>query len=107
MNEIFSLINCTTANLRKLAEDIGTFDTKISTATERQNRGFSVGNLIMNLQGQKQKLTLEFDSYIARINQFLKQNKNFSGRCLNRIKMISNEITTSEEANNNENEENN
>ena len=33
MNEIFSLINCTTANLRELAEDIGTFDTKILTAT--------------------------------------------------------------------------
>ena len=28
---------------------------------------------------------------------FLEQNKNFSGRCLNRIKMISNEIVTSEE----------
>ena len=98
MNEIFSLINCTTANLRELAEDIGTFDTKISTATERQTRGFNVGNLIMNLQGQKQKLTLEFDSYIARLGQFLEQNKNFSGRCLNRIKMISNEITTAEEA---------
>ena len=58
MNEIFSLINCTTANLRELAEDIGTFDTKILTATQRQTRGFNVGNLIMNLQGQKQKLTL-------------------------------------------------
>ena len=51
----------------------------------------------MNLQSQKQKLTLEFESYIARLTQFLDQNKNFSGRCLNRIKMISNEIVTSEE----------
>ena len=58
MNEIFALINCTTANLRELAEDIGSFDRKISTAQERLNRGFSVGNLIMNLQGQQQKLTL-------------------------------------------------
>lgn len=97
MNEIFSLINCTTANLRELAEDIGTFETKITTATERQTRGFSVGNLIMNLQGQKQKLTLEFDSYIIRLAQFLDQNKEFSNRCLTRIKIISNEITTSEE----------
>ena len=97
MNEIFALINCTTANLRELAEDIGSFDGKIATATERQTRGFSVGNLIMNLQSQKQKLTLEFESYIARLTQFLDQNKNFSGRCLNRIKMISNEIVTSEE----------
>ena len=97
MNEIFALINCTTSNLRELAEDIGSFDGKIATATERQTRGFSVGNLIMNLQSQKQKLTLEFDSYIARLTQFLDQNKSFSGRCLNRIKLISNEITTSEE----------
>lgn len=97
MNEIFALINCTTSNLRELAEDIGSFDDKIATAKERESRGFSVGNLIMNLESQKQKLTLEFESYIARLSQFLNQNKNFSGRCLNRIKLISNEITTSEE----------
>jgi len=52
----------------------------------------------MYLQGQKQKLTLEFDSYIARLGQFLEQNKNFSNRCLTRIKIISNEITSSEES---------
>ena len=97
MNEIFALINCTTSNLRELAEDIGTFDDKISTATERENRGFSVGNLIMNLESQKQKLTLEFNSYIDRLGKFLEQNKNFSERCLNRIKIISNEIVTTEE----------
>lgn len=97
MNEIFALINCTTANLRELADDIGSFDTKISVATERQSRGFSVGNLIMNLESQKQKLTLEFTSYIARLTQFLDQNKNFSDRCLNRIKLISQEIVSSEE----------
>ena len=97
MNEIFALINCTTANLRELAEDIGSFDRKIAVAKERETRGFSVGNLIMNLEGQKQKLTLEFTSYIARLTQFLEQNKNFSGRCLNRIKLISNEIVSSEE----------
>tara|TARA_A100001015_G_C14694057_1_gene595594 strand:+ start:60 stop:728 length:669 start_codon:yes stop_codon:yes gene_type:complete len=50
MNEIFALINCTTSNLRELAEDIGTFDDKLNRAKERQNRGFSVGNLIMNLE---------------------------------------------------------
>lgn len=97
MNEIFALINCTTANLRELADDIGSFDTKISVATERQSRGFSVGNLIMNLESQKQKLTLEFTSYIARLTQFLDQNKNFSDRCLNRIKLISQEIVSAEE----------
>ncbi len=97
MNEIFALINCTTSNLRELAEDIGTFDDKIATATERETRGFSVGNLIMNLESQQQKLSLEFASYIERLTKFLDQNKNFSDRCLNRIKLISSEIVTAEE----------
>lgn len=103
MNEIFALINCTTSNLRELAEDIGTFDDKLTRAREREARGFSVGNLIMNLEGQKQKLTLEFDSYIIRLAQFLDQNKNFSDRCLKRIQLISSEIVTAEEANTDEN----
>ena len=99
MNEIFSLINCTTANLRELAEDIGSFDNKISTAQEREKRGFNVGNLIMNLEGQKKKLMLEFESYISRLSQFLEQNEKFADRCLRRIKIISDEIVTSEEVN--------
>ena len=98
MNEIFALINCTTSNLRELAEDIGTFSDRISNAEEKQKRGFNVGNLIMNLKGQQQKLGIEFDSYIVRLLDFLEQNKNFSGRCLNRIKIISQEIVTKEEA---------
>ena len=97
MNEVFALINCTTSNLRELAEDIGSFDNKISRAKEREARGFSVGNLIMNLESHKQKLSLEFASYIIRLKKFLNQNKSFSTRCLNRIKMISNEIVTAEE----------
>ena len=97
MNEIFALINCTTSNLRELAEDIGTFSDRIANAQDKQKRGFNVGNLIMNLQGQQQKLTIEFDSYITRLKDFLEQNKSFSGRCLNRIKMISQEIVTAEE----------
>ena len=98
MNEIFALINCTTSNLRELADDIGTFTARINAAKEKETRGFSVGNLIMNLESQKQKLTLEFDAYIERLGKFLDQNKEFSGRCLNRIQLISNEIVTSEEA---------
>ena len=97
MNGIFALINTTTSNLRELADDIGTFTDRINTAKERETRGFSVGNLIINLEGQQQKLTLEFDSYIERLSKFLDQNKNFSDRCLNRIKLISDEIVTSEE----------
>ena len=85
-------------NLRELADDIGTFTDKINVAAERESRGFSVGNLIMNLESQQQKLTLEFDSYIDRLAKFLEQNKSFSSRCLNRIKLISTEIVTSEEA---------
>ena len=98
MNEIFALINCTTSNLRELADDIGTFNLRITNAQEKEARGFSVGNLIMNLESQKQKLTLEFDSYIERLTKFLDQNKNFSDRCLKRIIMISSEIVTAEEA---------
>ncbi len=97
MNEIFALINTTTSNLRELADDIGTFTTRINSAKEKESRGFSVGNLIMNLESQKQKLTLEFDSYITRLTKFLDQNSEFSGRCLNRIQMISSEIVTAEE----------
>ena len=59
----------------------------------------------MNLTGQQQKLTLEFYSYIVRLSDFLDQNKNFSGRCFNRIKMISNEIVTTEELQENEEEQ--
>ena len=98
MNQIFALINTISSNLRELADDIGTFDNRINTAKDRESRGFSVGNLIMNLQSQKQKLTIEFDGYIERLSKFLEQNQKFSGRCLNRIKIISSEIVTSEEA---------
>ena len=59
----------------------------------------------MNLESQKQKLTLEFDSYIVRLGKFLEQNQKFSDRCLNRIKIISSEIVTSEELNKDEEEE--
>ena len=102
MNEIFALTNCISANLRELADDIGTFTGRIETAKERESRGFSVGNLIMNLQGQQQKLTLEFKAYIERLSKFLEQNQKFSGRCLNRIKLISSEIVTAEEQQQNE-----
>lgn len=98
MNQIFALINTISSNLRELADDIGTFDNRIVRAKDRESRGFSVGNLIMNLQSQKEKLTIEFEGYIKRLSKFLKQNEKFSGRCLNRIKIISSEIVTAEEA---------
>ena len=107
MNEIFALINCTTSNLRELGDDIGTFTQRINAAKEKETRGFSVGNLIMNLESQKQKLTLEFDAYIERLGKFLEQNKSFSGRCLKRIEMISSEIVTAEEQEAQQNNTNN
>lgn len=97
MNEIFALINCTTSNLRELADDIGSFSQRIQSAKDKEARGFSVGNLIMNLESQKDKLTLEFKGYITRLSKFLEQNKSFSKRCLHRIVMISSEIVTAEE----------
>ena len=54
----------------------------------------------MNLESQQTKLTVEFTSYIERLTKFLEQNKNFSERCLTRIKLISSEITTTEEQEN-------
>ena len=51
----------------------------------------------MNLESQKTKLTLEFKGYVMRIRQFLEQNRRFADRCLNRVKMISNEIVTEQE----------
>ena len=38
MNEIFALINCTTANLRELADDIGSFDIRIANAQEEEKK---------------------------------------------------------------------
>lgn len=98
MNSIFSLTNITTSNLRELADDINSFTERIAQAQAREARGFAVGNLIMNLEAQQQKLTLEFDASISRITKFLEQNKDFSSRCLKRIQMISQEIVTAEEA---------
>lgn len=94
---VFTLINVVVANLTELAEDIGSFDGKIANAKEKEKRGFSVGNLLMNLTGQKEKLEIEYSSNIKRIDTFLDQNKKFSEKCLKRIQLISSEIVTKEE----------
>ena len=57
MNGIFTVISTIVVNLRELADD-STITDRINIASERESRGFSVGNLIMNLEGQQQKLTL-------------------------------------------------
>ena len=98
MSEIFNALGVTERNLMELANDIATFGNKIDDAKAKEKRGFSVGNLILNLESQKTKLTLEFTSYCIRLEKFLNQNKNFASKCLKRIKMISSEIVTTEEA---------
>jgi len=97
MSDIYQLLSITEKNLYELSSDVSSFDEKISRAIARQNRGFSVGNLLVNLESQKTKLTMEFQGYIIRIEQFLEQNERFSNRCLNRVKMISSEIVTEQE----------
>ena len=59
-----------------MADDIGTFDTRIGNAQDKEKLGFSVGNLIMNLESQKQKLTLEFNGFIECLGKFLAMNEN-------------------------------
>lgn len=97
VSEIYGLLNVTERNLFELGSDIASFSTKLADARRKQDRGFAIGNLVINLESQKTKLTLEFKGYIIRIRQFLEQNKRFAERCLNRVKMISNEIVSEQE----------
>ena len=97
MSDIYSLLNATERNLYELGSDIASFGGKIRDAQQKQDRGFAIGNLLINLESQRTKLTLEFKGYIVRIRQFLEQNKRFADRCLNRVKMISNEIVSEQE----------
>tara|TARA_Y100000996_G_C22405317_1_gene594850 strand:+ start:52 stop:858 length:807 start_codon:yes stop_codon:yes gene_type:complete len=97
MSEIYILLSTTERNLFELSSDIAGFNQLIQDATEKMKRGFAVGNLMVNLQSQQTKLTLEFKGYIIRLEQFLQQNRGFAKRCLNRVKTISNEIVSEQE----------
>jgi len=97
MSEIYSLLSVMERNLYELSSDIASFKGLINDATEKQNRGFSIGNLLVNLQSQETRLTLEFKGFIIRLEQFLNQNKKFAARCLKRVELISNEIVTEQE----------
>lgn len=97
VSEIYGLLNVTERNLFELGSDIASFNTKLEDARRKQDRGFAIGNLLINLESQKTKLTLEFKGYTVRIRQFLEQNKRFAERCLKRVQMISNEIVTEQE----------
>ena len=97
MSDVFALLSVTERNLYELSSDIATFSERITAAENNEKRGFSVGNLILNLKEQQSSLTFAFKSYCARLEQFLKENYKFSTRCVKRIEMISAEIVTDEE----------
>ena len=59
----------------------------------------------MHVLDKNNQQKLKISSIFGRANfkcKFLEQNQKFSDRCLNRIKLISSQIVTSEELNNNE-----
>ena len=97
MSDVFSLLSVTERNLYELASDIATFKNRITDAENNEKRGFSVGNLILNLKEQQSSLTFSFKSYTVRLEQFLKENYKFSTKCVKRIEMISGEIVSEEE----------
>jgi len=97
MSDVFSLLSVTERNLYELASDIATFKNRITDAENNEKRGFSVGNLILNLKEQQSSLTFSFKSYTVRLEQFLKENYKFSTKCVKRIEMISGEIISEEE----------
>ena len=97
MSDVFSLLSVTERNLFELASDIATFSDRINDAESSEKRGFSVGNLIMNLKEQESSLTFVFKSYCARLEQFLKENYKFSAKCVKRIELISGEIISEDE----------
>ncbi len=97
MSDVFALLSVTERNLYELSSDIATFSEMITSAENNEKRGFSVGNLILNLKEQQSSLTFAFKSYCARLEQFLKENYKFSTRCVKRIELISSEIVTEDE----------
>lgn len=97
MSDVFSLLSVTERNLFELAADIATFDSKITEAENKEKRGFSIGNMVLNLKEQESSLKLSFQSYCARLEQFLKENYKFASKCVKRIEVISGEIVTEEE----------
>jgi len=97
MSDVFSLLSVTERNLYELASDISTFKDRIANAETKEQRGFAIGNLILNLKEQESRLTFSFKSYCSRLEMFLKENYKFSGKCVKRIEMISGEIVTEEE----------
>ena len=67
ITDVYTLLNVTERNLFELGADIASFSVKIRDAQAKQERGFAIGNLLLNLESQRTKLTLEFKGYIMRI----------------------------------------
>ena len=97
MSDVFSLLSVTERNLFELASDIATFQDRIANAESKEKRGFAIGNLVLNLKEQQNRLVFSFKSYCSRLEMFLNENYKFSGKCVKRIEMISGEIVTQEE----------
>ena len=105
MSDVYELLNSTSRCLFELASDISTFDSKIAEAESKEARGFSIGNMILNLKEQKTTLKVSFESYCVRLEQFLNENLKFATKCVKKVELISGEIKTEEELE--ENQENN
>ena len=67
------------------------------SAQEKANRGFQIGNLVVNLVSQQTQLSTTFQANCKRIEAFLELNERYSARALKRIKMVADEIKTADE----------
>ena len=97
MSDVYELLNTTARSLFELASDIATFDNKINDAEEKEKRGFAIGNMILNLKEQKTTLKVAFESYCTRLELFLNENLKFASKCVKKVELISGEIKTEEE----------
>ena len=98
MQDSYNILSVCESLLLELAGDISAFGPKISEAEKRQARGFQVGSLCTQLKNQQMRLRTDFVSSVEMLKQFLAGNARFAQRALGRIKLISQEIVTSEEA---------
>ena len=63
MSKIYNLLSVTERDLFELSYDITRFSSKINDAKTKQNRGFVIDNLLVNLESHKTKLTLELTNF--------------------------------------------
>lgn len=97
MGDITKLLTVIIKNLIELANDIQTFEALIVDAIDKANRGFAVGNLILNLKQQKKSLEGDFILNTIKLGKFMEDNNKFANRSLSRVEMISKEIKESKQ----------